>query len=101
MAHVQKPKGGAGGGKAAKGKKAVTGGGKKVEDEREETLQAVVCNFFSVLQFYIGDSTNSVQILADSFETRFSPFTLETPRVSPRFSSWASTVQRYGLEYSS
>ncbi|KAG9237844.1 nucleotide-diphospho-sugar transferase [Amylocarpus encephaloides] len=39
-----------------KGKK----GGKKVEDEREETLQAV--------------------ILADSFETRFNPFTLETPR---------------------
>merc|ERR1712093_800744 len=52
MAHAQKPaRGGAGGGKAAP---------KKVEDDREETLQAVV--------------------LADSFETRFNPFTLETPR---------------------
>lgn len=36
-------RGGAGGGKApAKGKKA-QGGGKKAEDDREETLQAVVC----------------------------------------------------------
>ncbi|KAL3426263.1 translation initiation factor eif-2b epsilon [Phlyctema vagabunda] len=61
MAHAQRPaKGAAGGGKAAlKAKKAV-GGGKKVEDEREETLQAV--------------------ILADSYETRFNPFTLEKPR---------------------
>jgi hypothetical protein len=63
MAQAQKSsKGAGGGGKAgSKGKKA-TAGGKKVEDEREETLQAVV--------------------LADSFETRFNPFTLETPRVS-------------------
>ncbi|KAH8593882.1 nucleotide-diphospho-sugar transferase [Bisporella sp. PMI_857] len=53
----------AGGAKQAggKGKKggAVGGSGKK-EEEREETLQAV--------------------ILADSFETRFNPFTLEVPR---------------------
>jgi hypothetical protein len=45
MAHAQKPAKGAGGGKAvAKGKKAAGGGGGKVkvEDDREETLQAVV-----------------------------------------------------------
>ncbi|CZS95177.1 related to GCD6-translation initiation factor eIF2b epsilon, 81 kDa subunit [Rhynchosporium agropyri] len=60
MAHAQKPaKGGAGGGKAAPKKKGPSAT-KKVDDDREETLQAV--------------------ILADSFETRFSPFTLETPR---------------------
>jgi len=42
MAHAQKSSKGAGGGKGApKGKKAAPGG-KKVEDEREETLQAVV-----------------------------------------------------------
>ncbi|EKD15058.1 translation initiation factor eIF-2B subunit epsilon [Drepanopeziza brunnea f. sp. 'multigermtubi' MB_m1] len=61
MAQAQKSAKGAGGGggRAAKGgKKAAPG--KKVEDERDETLQAVV--------------------LADSFETRFSPFTLQTPR---------------------
>ncbi|KAH8687464.1 nucleotide-diphospho-sugar transferase [Tricladium varicosporioides] len=62
MSHAQKSAKGAGGGgkAAAKGKKAGGGGAKKVEDDREETLQAV--------------------ILADSFETRFNPFTLETPR---------------------
>lgn len=66
QSHPSKPKnaGGAGGKGAqggAKGKKAAasSGGGKR-EDERDETLQAV--------------------ILADSFETRFNPFTLETPR---------------------
>ncbi|KAL2072226.1 hypothetical protein VTL71DRAFT_11569 [Oculimacula yallundae] len=60
MAHAQKPaRGGAGGGKAAPRKKGPSAA-KKPEDDREETLQAV--------------------ILADSFETRFSPFTLETPR---------------------
>jgi len=42
MSHAQKPAKGAGGGKAApKAKKAA--GAKKAEDEREETLQAVVC----------------------------------------------------------
>ncbi|RQM08335.1 hypothetical protein DH86_00003832, partial [Scytalidium sp. 3C] len=59
----QKAKAGGGpaaGGKGApKGKKA-TPAGKKAEDEREESFQAV--------------------ILADSFETRFNPFTLEKPR---------------------
>jgi translation initiation factor eIF-2B subunit epsilon len=44
MAHAQKSTKGASGGKAApKGKKAA-GGNKKVEDDREETLQAVVWN---------------------------------------------------------
>ncbi|KAH8819541.1 nucleotide-diphospho-sugar transferase [Xylogone sp. PMI_703] len=61
----QKPKsgGGAAGGSkgASKAKKAAGGGNaKKAEEEREESLQAVV--------------------VADSFETRFSPFTLEKPR---------------------
>ena len=66
MAQVQnsaKPRGGQKGPAASKGKKAPALG-KKVDDEREESLQAV--------------------ILADSFETRFNPFTLETPRVSLR-----------------
>lgn len=46
MAHAQKPaKGGAGGGKQApKPKKGAAAGGKKAEDDREETLQAVVCH---------------------------------------------------------
>ncbi|PBP23098.1 translation initiation factor eIF-2B subunit epsilon, partial [Diplocarpon rosae] len=62
MAQAQKSaKGSAGGGKAAsKGKSKAAAPGKKVEDDREETLQAVV--------------------LADSFETRFNPFTIQTPR---------------------
>ncbi|KAB8293026.1 hypothetical protein EYC80_007388 [Monilinia laxa] len=67
QSHPSKPaknSGGAGGKGAqggAKGKKgAVAGGGGKKEDERDESLQAVV--------------------LADSFETRFNPFTLDTPR---------------------
>ncbi|KAE8449992.1 hypothetical protein EG329_007131 [Mollisiaceae sp. DMI_Dod_QoI] len=61
MSHAQKPaKGAAGGGKAAPKAKKAPAQGKKPEDEREETLQAV--------------------ILADSFETRFIPFTIETPR---------------------
>lgn len=60
MSHAQRTgKAGGGGKPAPKGKKAA-GGAKKPEDDREETLQAVV--------------------LADSFETRFNPFTLETPR---------------------
>ncbi|RKF62851.1 putative translation initiation factor eIF-2B subunit epsilon [Erysiphe neolycopersici] len=48
-----------GGKQGAKSKKTTTSG-KKVDDDREETLQAV--------------------ILADFFKTRFAPFTLETPR---------------------
>ncbi|RDW84919.1 hypothetical protein BP6252_02509 [Coleophoma cylindrospora] len=61
MAQAQKSGKGSAGGKggASKGKKGGASG-KKVEDEREETLQAV--------------------ILADSFETRFNPFTIEKPR---------------------
>ncbi|KAI9745965.1 MAG: hypothetical protein M1818_000646 [Claussenomyces sp. TS43310] len=45
---------------SAKGKGRAAGGKKGIEEEREESLQAVV--------------------LADSFETRFNPFTLEKPR---------------------
>jgi hypothetical protein len=30
----------------------------------------------------VWETLNLQQVLADSFETRFSPFTLETPRVS-------------------
>jgi translation initiation factor eIF-2B subunit epsilon len=71
-------RGGTGGGKAPpKGKKA-QGGGKKVEDDREETLQAVVCTLTPLMTW---SNTNASQILADSFETRFNPFTLEVPRV--------------------
>ncbi|TVY30861.1 putative translation initiation factor eIF-2B subunit epsilon [Lachnellula hyalina] len=58
MSHAQKSRVAAGGKGAAKAKKAA--GGKKSENDREDTLQAV--------------------ILADSFETRFNPFTLERPR---------------------
>jgi hypothetical protein len=30
----------------------------------------------------VQETTDLPQVLADSFETRFNPFTLETPRVS-------------------
>lgn len=45
MSHSQKSaKGPAGGGKAgSKARKGGSNGGKKVEDDRDETLQAVVC----------------------------------------------------------
>jgi hypothetical protein len=42
MAHAQKYSKGASGGKAASKGKKTPAGGKKVEDDREETLQAVV-----------------------------------------------------------
>lgn len=45
MAQPQRSAKGAGGGKAAPKKKG-SAAGKKVEDDREETLQAVVCNLF-------------------------------------------------------
>lgn len=77
MSHPQKGKVAAGGKGAAKAKKAA--GGKKSENDREDTLQAVVCASSITPE---KKSTNSRQILADSFETRFNPFTLETPRVS-------------------
>ncbi|KAF2457670.1 nucleotide-diphospho-sugar transferase [Lineolata rhizophorae] len=54
--HQDKGRGGGGGGRGGGG----GGGGGGGEDERDEPLQAVV--------------------LADPFETRFSPFTLERPR---------------------
>lgn len=48
MAHAQKPaRGGAGGGKAAPKKKGPAAV-KKVEDDREETLQAVVCPYIEL-----------------------------------------------------
>lgn len=57
MAHPQKPaKGAAGGGKGApKGKKGAAAG-KKPEDEREETLQAVVSlyNAYISLRAWLG-----------------------------------------------
>ncbi|KAM3070049.1 translation initiation factor eIF-2B epsilon subunit, GEF [Clarireedia jacksonii] len=60
MAQSQKPTKNAGASKQPPRAKKGAGAGKKAEDDRDETLQAVV--------------------LADSFETRFNPFTLETPR---------------------
>ncbi|TVY71429.1 putative translation initiation factor eIF-2B subunit epsilon [Lachnellula suecica] len=60
MSNPQKGKGAPAGKGAAKGKKAPAAGKKVENDIGEDTLQAV--------------------ILADSFETRFNPFTLETPR---------------------
>jgi translation initiation factor eIF-2B subunit epsilon len=66
---------------APKGKKGAAAG-KKVEDEREETLQAVVRISIRNLVLQPQEMLNLAQVLADSFETRFNPFTLETPRVS-------------------
>jgi hypothetical protein len=63
-------------------------GGKSGDEERDEPLQAVVCLpsplalRIYALQSRISNRTVVLQILADPFETRFSPFTLERPRVS-------------------
>ncbi len=70
------PGGGKGGPKGKKG----AAGGKHAEDEREETLQAVVRT--ASLNMIYQEMLIFAQVLADSFETRFNPFTLETPRVS-------------------
>ncbi|OWP04533.1 hypothetical protein B2J93_1392 [Marssonina coronariae] len=82
MAQGQKPaRGGAGGGRAAPKGKRAAGPGKKVEDDREETLQAVVRDSPPVVQLREASlKADGEQVLADSFETRFNPFTLETPR---------------------
>jgi translation initiation factor eIF-2B subunit epsilon len=75
------PKNAPGGGKGApKGKKGAAAG-KKAEEEREETLQAVVWASSLHRMCQSGEILNLTQVLADSFETRFNPFTLETPRV--------------------
>lgn len=52
---------------------------KAQEDKREDSLQAVVrtCTLYCAKAFEPTE-----QVLADSFETRFKPFTLERPRVS-------------------
>lgn len=95
MAPAQKPKTSGGKG-AGKGKKPASTG-KKVDEEREETLQAVVW-FRSLENTRRAVLTNCLQILADSFETRFSPFTLETPRVSLRLIVLCCIVLR-GVAY--
>lgn len=48
------------------------------EDQREQNLQAVVD---SERLFDLIVDILLMQVLADSFETRFTPFTLERPRV--------------------
>jgi len=63
-------------------KKAAQADKGRVEEEVEEPLQAVVCSLSYTVQAYAD--THKAQILADSFETRFSPFTLERPRVRTR-----------------
>jgi hypothetical protein len=50
--------------------------GKSGEEERDEPLQAVVSSASASAAIEL-----TFQILADPFETRFSPFTLERPRV--------------------
>jgi hypothetical protein len=50
---------------------------------------------FLALQSLYGQSwgiTDSLKLLADSFETRFNPFTLEAPRVSAPIYYLASVV---------
>lgn len=47
------------------------------DEDREDKLQAVVGSLFRS-SIYLADR---IQVLADSFETRFNPFTLERPRV--------------------
>lgn len=64
--------------KAAKSKQKV------LEDQIEEVLQAVVsalCLAASDRYIHFNRLIDSIQVLADSFETRFSPFTLQRPRV--------------------
>ena len=55
---------------------------KGVEEEREDSLQAVVGDKLPLRsRFGIFASLTSYKVVADSFERRFSPFTKERPRV--------------------
>lgn len=64
---------------APKGKKMAPKG-KKAEDEREETFQAVVCKHITNYHAYVFNA-DLRQVLTDSFESRFQPFSLERPSV--------------------
>ena len=55
---------------------------KPKEEERDETLQAVVSLQETLTRVHIINMPG--QVLADSYERRFTPFTLERPRVSIR-----------------
>jgi hypothetical protein len=67
-----------------KGKKAGASANKQKEEDREEPLQAVVsilcCRHLTPHRTL---TSPILQILADSFETRFRPLTLDKPRVRP------------------
>lgn len=65
-------------GQQQKGKKAPVKP-KKVEDEREQTFQAVVC--WGSIHIRPRTILTRDQILTNAFENRFAPFTLERPRV--------------------
>jgi len=52
---------------------------KPQDEEREDSLQAVVG--FVLARLEKTTHTTVAQILADSYETKFRPFTLERPRV--------------------
>lgn len=51
---------------------------KSKEEQREDTLQAVVS---PPQEYFAFHPSNRVEVLADSYERRFTPFTLERPRV--------------------
>ena len=63
---------------APKNAKAVKTKQKPQDEQREDSLQAVVSGTTGLWLIAHIDTT---QVLADSFETRFKPFTLERPRV--------------------
>jgi translation initiation factor eIF-2B subunit epsilon len=66
-----------------KGKKSQSNDkAKATEEERDEPLQAVVRAANARLCILV-QIAKVLQILADPFETRFNPFTLERPRVCP------------------
>lgn len=69
---------------APKNPKATKSKQKVLEDQLEEALQAVVsalCLATSDRCIHFNRLIDPMQVLADSFETRFSPFTLQRPRV--------------------
>jgi translation initiation factor eIF-2B subunit epsilon len=66
---------------AGRGKKPAKG--RAAEEKREDVLQAVVSFSLPLAPpRRLHDALLIFQILADSFQDRFMPFTLERPRVS-------------------
>lgn len=68
-----------------KEKKSAPGGKRQAEEQRENLLQAVVCINFRSCEVFEFLTQKLQQVLADPFQNRFRPFTLENPRVRDCF----------------